>query len=116
MLSRKLIFGVAICIISIPQPIFAARDFTFESHAKSGVPSRIRTFFDCQRHSPGATGGGTAEHGTVVAKFVTQNRCGNPNEPTNEIWYTSTPGFKGVDTVTIAASGNVNVIIEVTVD
>jgi hypothetical protein len=71
----------------------------YDRQAKSGQASKIFTFFDCKRHSPGGDGGGNAEHGTVAVKDIIQNRCGNPNEPTREVWYTSSPGFKGVDRV-----------------
>jgi hypothetical protein len=93
-----------------------SRDYVFENHARSGVPTRVRTFYDCQHHSPGGSGAGTAEHGTVASKFVVQNKCGNLNEPTNEYWYTSNPGFKGLDTVTIPATSGTNVVIKVTVN
>jgi hypothetical protein len=110
--GKILVFVSTLCLST--QAI--ARDMMFESHAKAGTPARIRTFFDCRRHSPGGTGGGMAEHGTVVAKFTSENRCGSANEPVNQIWYTSSPGFKGVDTVTIPVASSLNVIIKVTVD
>ena len=35
----------------------------------------------------------------MTLKDVQINQCGNANEPAKEVWYTSAPGFKGVDTV-----------------
>jgi hypothetical protein len=86
----------------------------YDRQAKSGQASKIYTFFDCKRHSPAGDGGGNAEHGTVAVKDVIQNRCGNPNEPTREVWYTSSQGFKGVDRV-IFPRGQRQTILNVTV-
>jgi hypothetical protein len=71
----------------------------FNTTARSGQPMLLYTFFDCRRHSPGGDGGAFAEHGAVTIKDVYQNRCGNPNEQARQAWYTSTPGFKGIDKI-----------------
>jgi len=117
MVSKRVILSMSLIIISISLINFGfARDYVFENHAKSGVSTRVPTFFNCQTHSPGGGGSGTAEHGTVTSNFVVQNKCGTANEPTNEYWYTSNPGFKGTDTVTIPASAGTNVVVKVTVE
>jgi hypothetical protein len=86
----------------------------YDRQAKSGQASKLYTFFDCKRHSPSGDGGGMAEHGAVVVKDIIQNRCGNPNEPTREVWYTSSSGFKGVDRV-VFPRGQRQTIFNVTV-
>jgi hypothetical protein len=69
----------------------------------------IWRYYNCVKHfAPGRSG--TAEHGTVEGKSSTGNACNNPNEPVEEMWYTSAPGFKGVDTVTFPTSGNADTI------
>ncbi|MGB3581739.1 MAG: hypothetical protein WBA40_11595 [Roseiarcus sp.] len=82
---------------------------------KSGQASKIYNFFDCKRHSPGGDQGATAEHGAVTVKDVTQNRCGNPNEPAREAWYKSSAGFKGVDQVVFPLPSGRQLIFNVTV-
>jgi hypothetical protein len=83
--------------------------------AISGQPTHIWNFFNCRTHFPMGTTGSFVEHGTVTVKELsTQNRCGNANEPAREVWYTSPPGFKGIDTITFPA-GSGRVIFEVTV-
>ena len=59
----------------------------------------------------------SVEHGTVTLKDVQVNQCGNPNEPAKEVWYTSAPGFKGVDIVKfpMGKRGNFGVTYNVTV-
>ena len=110
------LFAIGIAIFAVQPTTAYARESQFQAHAKSGEPTRIRTFYNCKRHLPGGGGGAFVEHGTVTVKYVIQNRCGNANEPTNEIWYTSTPGFKGLDTVTLPLGGRTKVNIEVTVE
>lgn len=92
-----------------------ARDVIFGAHTKTGAPTLIRTFFNCIRHVPGGNGAAIAEHGSAELKFVTGAHCGNANEPANEVWYTSNPGFKGIDNVTIPVGPWTNVIVRVTV-
>jgi hypothetical protein len=86
----------------------------YDRQARSGQPSKIYTFFDCKRHSPAGDRGANAEHGTVEVKDIIQNRCGNRNEPTREVWYTSSQGFRGVDKV-VFPLGKREVIFNVTV-
>lgn len=87
----------------------------YDRQVKSGQASKIYNFFDCKRHSPGGDQGATAEHGAVTVKDVTQNRCGNPNEPAREAWYKSSAGFKGVDQVVFPLPGGRQLIFNVTV-
>ena len=86
----------------------------YDVHSKSGQASRIWIFYDCKRHNPTGANAGIADHGTVQLKDVVQNECGNPNEPTREVWYTSAPGFKGVDRV-VLPRGSQQTVFNVTV-
>src|ERR1700733_4549770 len=116
---RKLIFGallnvMALCASSaLPA---SASDIVHNPHARSGQLSRIWTFFDCRSHSPIGNTGSYGARGTVTIKFVPQNNCGNPQEPTNEVWYVSPAGFKGVDTVTFPFGSHSKMILNVTVN
>ncbi len=93
------IAGLSIILVAALFVGQAAQATMMEFHktAKSGQPTLIGHLWDCKLHSP--QGNGTPEHGAVNLKDVQIDQCGNHNEPAKEIWYTSTPGFKGVDTV-----------------
>ena len=54
--------------------------------------------------------------GTVTIKFVPQKNCGNAQEPTNEVWYVSPAGFKGVDTLTFPFGARSKEVLNVTVN
>ena len=73
----------------------------YSKHAKSGEATRIWSFYSCTTHAPSSPSGAFVEHGSVVYKDATIDRCGNANEPAREVWYTSNAGFKGLDKVTI---------------
>jgi hypothetical protein len=79
--------------------------FAGEEHhakAKSGEPTLIRTFWTCMPGGyPKGETGAHVDYGTVTIKKSTRNRCGAFVGPVlaNEIWYTSPPGFKGLDRV-----------------
>ena len=116
---RKLIFvtfhsGMAFCTMSATPA--SASDIVHNTHARSGQLSRIWTFFDCKLHSPIGNTGSYGARGTVSVKFVPQNNCGNANEPTNEVWYVSPAGFKGLDTVTFPFGARSKMILNVTVN
>jgi len=116
---RKSIFGaslrgMAFCMISAMPA--SATDIAHNTHARSGQLSRIWTFFDCKLHSPIGNTGSYGARGTVSVKFVPQNNCGNANEPTNEVWYVSPAGFKGLDTVTFPFGARSKMILNVTVN
>jgi hypothetical protein len=116
---RKLIFGapvsgMAFCTISA-MPV-SASDIMHNTHARSGQLSRIWEFYDCKLHTPIGNTGSYGERGTVTVKFVPQNNCGNAQEPTNEVWYVSPAGFKGLDTVTFPFGARSKMILNVTVD
>ncbi len=100
MLRTAHIAGPSIILVAALFVGQAAQATMMEFHktAKSGQPTLIGHIFDCKSHSP-VGNAGALEHGAVTLKDVQMNQCGNPNEPAKEIWYTSTPGFKGVDTV-----------------
>jgi hypothetical protein len=91
------VFGMAAALA----PLYSTQAFanTHRIAARSGKTVRITTFIDCTNHRPWQ---GTAfvDHGTVTYKEGTQSICGNPIEPVREVFYTSNPGFTGVDTVT----------------
>jgi hypothetical protein len=85
-------------LVSIPYASADPPDFFV--HAKSGTPKLIQVYFDCKNHLRFGDTGRFVEHGTITIKDAVQQRCGNANEPVKEIWYTSEPGFVGVDSVT----------------
>ena len=98
---RKLIMGLSISLgvaLNLCQASQAA-GIGVNAKAKSGQPTLIGHLYSCTTHSPPGDAGASVEHGTVTLKDVQINQCGNPNEPAKEVWYTSAPGFKGVDTV-----------------
>jgi hypothetical protein len=92
----------------------SAGSWEVSAQAKSGEPTRIRVFFDCRLHAPFWLNGAFVEHGSIVFKEATLRACGNANEPVRELWYTSNPGFKGVDKVVLPA-GQGTGTIDVTV-
>jgi hypothetical protein len=115
---RKLIFGapvsgMAFCTISA-MPV-SASDIMHNTHARLGQLSRIWEFYDCKLHTPIGNTGSYGERGTVTVKFVPQNNCG-AQEPTNEVWYVSPAGFKGLDAVTFPFGARSKMILNVTVD
>lgn len=94
-----------------------ARESIFTAHAKSGEPSRIRIFFDCRTHAPVSNvTGAFVEHGSVSFKDSVRDFCGVVGLPVREVWYTSDPGFKGVDRVSIPRALRFQTIIDVTVE
>ena len=87
-------------MLAAVQSAAGIREKTVE--ARPGNPTLIFTFWRCGAGGASVPYQGTAfvEHGTLTYKDVTNSRCGSPNWQTREVWYTSSPGFKGVDTVT----------------
>src|SRR5271165_4469433 len=82
--------------------------------SKSGKPVLVGAFVDCRNHVP-YSGTAFVQHGTVTMKSLTINRCGNPKEPTNAYWYTSEPGFKGLDEGNFSYTSGSAIIVHVTV-
>jgi hypothetical protein len=81
---------------------------------KTGAPVLIFTFIDCKAHAP-FEGTAFVQHGKVSMRRTTINQCGNPKEPANAYWYTSDPGFKGIDEANFSyVSGSV-LIVHITV-
>ena len=72
--SLSIVVGAALWSFQMAQ----ASASEYDRHAKSGQASKIYTFFDCKRHSPGGDGGGTAEHGTVAVKDIIKIVAGIP--------------------------------------
>jgi hypothetical protein len=105
--------GAGLCTFQIPK----AWASEYNAHAKSGQTSLIGHLYSCSSHVPPGDGGYHVDHGTITLKDVTYNACGNPNEPTREVWYTSVPGFKGTDKVTfpMGKRGNFGISYNVTV-
>ncbi len=85
-----------------------------EVEAKSGKPVLVGAFYDCRNHVP-YSGTAFVQHGTVTMKSLTINQCGNPKEPANAYWYTSEPGFKGLDEVNFSYTSGSALIVHVTV-
>jgi hypothetical protein len=113
LMGLSIAIGAALCTFQIAQ----ASASEYNSHAKSGQAALVGHLYSCSSHVPGGDGGYRVEHGTVTLKDATYNACGNPNEPAREVWYTSTPGFKGVDRVTfpMGKRGNGGITYVVTV-
>lgn len=113
----RLIFKLSIylCAIAIAAssalPASAAAR-VLNKYAKSGEPTLIYTFWSCSSRPPGGGTGSFVEHGTVTMRDVILHKCGDVFEgapgfdvPGREVWYTSNPGFTGLDKVTIPAPG-----------
>jgi hypothetical protein len=116
---RKSIFGASlggVAFYTISVLPASATDIVHSTHARSGQLSRIWTFFDCRSHTPIGNTGSYGARGTVTVKFVPQKNCGNAQEPTNEVWYVSPAGFKGLDTLTFPFGAHSKMILNVTVD
>jgi hypothetical protein len=102
--------SIAIAVSSGLPASAAAR--VLNKYAKSGQPTLIYTFWSCSDTPPGGANGSFVEHGTVTTRDVILHKCGDVFEsapgmdvPGREIWYTSNPGFTGLDTVTIPSRG-----------
>ena len=108
-----------LCAVSLLAIAFAASPASaseYSKQAKSGEKTLLYRFYDCTRHVPGGQAGATAANGTVTIEDTHLNKCGNPQEPARLVWYTSNPGFKGMDTVTFPAGrGGNSMIFDVTV-
>jgi hypothetical protein len=84
----------------------------YTASAPSGRPTLIIRFNDDCTHHAAPNIGAAADHGAATTREGTAALCGNRDEPVTEVWYTSTQGFHGVDTVTIVPS---SITIDVTV-
>jgi hypothetical protein len=73
-----------------------------EKETKSGAPVLLGLFVDCKTHVP-YQGSAFAQHGQVIARDVSVRQCGSPKEPARAYWYTSNPGYKGVDEVVFSS-------------
>lgn len=63
---------------------------------KAGSTARLYGVFDCKNNiAPYASV--MVDHGKVVSKTETINRCGNPKQPITVLYYTPDPGFRGQD-------------------
>jgi hypothetical protein len=78
----------------------------YHAEAKSGQLTRIRVFYNCLPGGyPWGEQGAHIDYGTITVRKTTWNTQGKScgafvgPVPANEIWYTSPPGFKGVDRV-----------------
>lgn len=81
---------------------------------KTGVPVRIGSFIDCRSHAP-FEGTAFVQHGKVTMKHMTLNQCGNSSEPTTVYWYTSDPGYKGLDEANFSFVSGSALIVHITV-
>ena len=86
----------------------------YHRSAKSGEPTLVHTNYNCSNHSPSLLYRGFfVRHGTGEVRKSTRNRCGNANEPVEELWYTSNPGFVGEDEVIFPSNSGISVISRV---
>jgi hypothetical protein len=83
---------------------------TEQATAKSGVPTKMFTWVNCITHKP-YEGTLFVQHGTIEYKDSTTTLCGTAAEPSRELWYTSTPGFKGADTLSIPRGLEIDVTV-----
>jgi hypothetical protein len=81
---------------------------------RTGVPVLIGRFIDCKAHAP-YEGTAFVQHGNVTMKRTTMNRCGNPNEPATAYYYTSDPGYKGIDEANFSLVSGSARIVHITV-
>ena len=99
------LFPGALAIAALITPFHVSKAAAFYSHversAPSGIPTHIWTFYNCVgRIRYPFTGTAFVEHGAVTFKEGVKNRCGLRDVITREVWYTSNPGFTGIDRVT----------------
>jgi hypothetical protein len=81
---------------------------------RTGAPVLIGRFIDCKAHAP-YEGTAFVQHGKVTMKRTTMNQCGNPNEPATAYWYTSDPGYKGIDEANFSMVSGSALIVHITV-
>ncbi len=82
--------------------------------ARTGAPVLIGRFVDCKAHVP-YEGTAFVQHGKVTMKRVTIKQCGNQNEPATAYWYTSDPGYKGIDEANFSYVSGSALIVHITV-
>jgi hypothetical protein len=81
---------------------------------RTGAPVLIGRFIDCKAHAP-YEGTAFVQHGKVTMKRTTMNQCGNVNEPATAYWYTSDPGYKGIDEANFSMVSGSALIVHITV-
>jgi hypothetical protein len=81
---------------------------------RTGAPVLIGRFIDCKAHAP-YEGTAFVQHGKVTMKRTTMNQCGNLNEPATAYWYTSDPGYKGIDEANFSLVSGSALIVHITV-
>jgi hypothetical protein len=81
---------------------------------RTGAPVLIGAFVDCRSHAP-YEGTAFVRHGKVAMKRITLNQCGNPKEPATAYWYTSDPGYKGLDEANFSYVSGSALIVHITV-
>ncbi|MGO8797599.1 MAG: hypothetical protein ACLQE9_05000 [Roseiarcus sp.] len=96
--------ATAVLIATLQPGAAAAYHYYVERTAAAGAPTHVWTFYNCincigRKRWP-FSGSAFVEHGTVEFKDSVKNRCGLANLPTREVWYTSAPGFSGLDKLT----------------
>ncbi|TBW32915.1 hypothetical protein EYW49_21215 [Siculibacillus lacustris] len=100
----RLLSGLA-CAILLSTGAAEARSSGFPAkEAQSGKPTLVGSLWNCRTMSYPAVDG-QADHGKITRRETTQNRCGNPKQPTVEMYYTSDPSFKGTDGVVLYNGG-----------
>jgi hypothetical protein len=85
-----------------------------EVETRTGAPVLIGRFIDCKAHAP-YEGTAFVQHGKVTMKRTTMNQCGNLNEPATAYWYTSDPGYKGIDEANFSLVSGSALIVHITV-
>jgi hypothetical protein len=99
-MSKKTICSVVVMVaitFGMTQSLQAAVR-TVQKTVQSGVPTKVFTWYNCITHKV-FEGTLFVQHGTLEYRDSTTNVCGTAAEPSRELWYTSTPGFRGADTL-----------------
>ena len=85
-----------------------------EVETRTGASVLIGAFIDCRSHVP-YDGTAFVQHGKITMKRMTINQCGNPKEPSTVYWYTSDPGYKGIDEANFSLVSGSALIVHITV-
>lgn len=83
-------------------------------NVNAGKATPIRSFFNCQTDAIQAVSG-TASHGSISTRQVTQYRCGNRTQRAVVADYTPHPGYRGPDEAFIYWGGNAQIRVHLNV-
>jgi len=84
---------------SQPTPTFRTNTGVPDAVVEAGVTTDLAFVGDCALPYRAPVVWARADHGTIIIKKVTRPNCGRASVDFSEIFYTSKPGFRGVDKV-----------------